>query len=58
MSGTIDPECASLCRAINGIAGLTTIESCCGHGKSEFHIWFKVIGKLGTLPHLLYWLDG
>lgn len=52
----IDPECIRLCRAINHIRGIKTTESCCGHGKTEFMIWFKVI-DIAQLPKLLYFLD-
>jgi hypothetical protein len=36
----MDPQCFPLCDAINAIPGLTTSESCCGHGKAPFRIWF------------------
>jgi hypothetical protein len=44
----IDPECIPLCNAINRVPGLSTIESCCGHAKDEFDIWFKAT-KLNSL---------
>ena len=50
----IDPECINLTDAINRIQGLYTTESCCGHGKRRFRIWFKVDSDL-DLPILLYW---
>jgi len=37
----MDPQCVPLCRALNRLDGITTTESCCGHGKSPFHIWFR-----------------
>jgi hypothetical protein len=56
----MDPECVKLCAAINKIPGLQTVESCCGHGKDEFKIWFVTKGKgyvgLRNLPTLLYYL--
>jgi len=38
----IDPECVALCKAMNAFRGVTTRESCCGHAKGFFRIWFKV----------------
>ena len=52
----IDPECASLCAAINSLTGLCTVESCCGHGKAPYRIWLRA-DNLEALPPLLYWLD-
>lgn len=37
----IDPECITLCNAINSLPGLETFESCCGHGTEDFVIFFK-----------------
>lgn len=54
--GKMDKQCIALCDAINHIDGLETSESCCGHGHSEFRIWFAV-KKLDHLPVLLYFLD-
>jgi len=54
----VDPECIELCEAINLYEpDIFTVESCCGHGKTPYHIYFKV-ENLETLPHILYWLDG
>jgi len=57
----MDPECTELCKAINDLLpGLQTVESCCGHGKLPFRIWFTVstIKALREeLPILLYWCD-
>lgn len=55
--GVIDSECTPLCDAINRIPGLDTFESCCGHDKHPFRIWFTV-SDLTALPVLLYFLDG
>ncbi len=52
----IDKECIPLCDAINKIKGLKTTESCCGHGKDEFRIWFSV-NKDNELELLLYYID-
>ena len=54
---TMDPESVALCDAINSVPGLFTTESCCGHGKHPFKIFFKV-RRLSALPWLLYWADG
>jgi len=54
----VDDECVELCEAINLYApDIFTIESCCGHDKRPYHIWFKV-NDLEILPHILYWMDG
>ena len=53
----IDIECQALCDAVNLIQGLMTVESCCGHGNTPFHIYFRC-DSLKNLPDLLYWLDG
>jgi len=52
----MDKECISLCEAINNVPGLHTIESCCGHGKEPFRIWFHVEFP-DDLPVLLYYCD-
>lgn len=52
----MDKECIVLCRAMNNLQGITTTESCCGHGKEPFQIWFKV-DKLSDLPKLLFHFD-
>lgn len=49
----MDPECVQLCRALNKLPGVTTTESCCGHDKGPFRIWFRV-EDLKNLPDLLY----
>ena len=56
-NGRIDPECQVMCKAINSLPGLRTIESCSGHGESEFHIWFLCDAKnLRSLAIVAYWL--
>jgi len=53
----MDKECVSLCNAINlFFPDIFTIESCCGHGKDNFAIWFKV-DNLEVLPRILYYFD-
>ena len=38
----MDPECIELCDCINSLPGLKTSESCCGHGKRPFIIFFYI----------------
>ncbi len=38
----LDPEVRALCIAMNRLPGIVTMESCCGHRKTPFHIWFRV----------------
>jgi|SRR5580692_4223350 hypothetical protein len=52
----LDAEVLSLCRAMNLFPGITTVESCCGHGRDPYRIWFTA-DELDDLPALLYWLD-
>lgn len=35
-----DPEVVELCDALNMIPTVRTLESCCGHGKEPFLVWF------------------
>jgi hypothetical protein len=53
----MDPECISLCDAINLIIGIETYESCSGHNKTPFRIWFTAC-DISLLPDLLYWFNG
>jgi hypothetical protein len=39
--GKMDEECITLCDAMNSLPGIETLESCCGHGKNEYRIWFN-----------------
>ena len=50
----MDAEVVTLCKALNRMPGIRTIESCCGHGGSPYHIWLKANG-LKFLPKMLYW---
>ncbi len=52
----IDKECIDLCNAMNKFNGIKTVESCCGHGKTPYRIYFFV-RNLKCLPPLLYWFD-
>lgn len=38
----LDVECQSLYDALNRLSGITTTESCCGHGNTPFQVWFTV----------------
>ncbi len=38
----LDPEVRALCVAMNRLPGIATVESCSGHGKTSFCIWFHV----------------
>jgi hypothetical protein len=53
----LDDECLDLCKALNAISGIRTLESCCGHGDRPYMIWFKP-ESLDDLPKVLYWLSG
>jgi hypothetical protein len=48
----LDPECRSLCAALNGIDGLDTVESCCGHGIWRLYIVFDATD--GALEQLRF----
>ncbi len=52
--GRMDIECIAICDAVNQIPGLRTVESCCGHGKDKFRVFFDV-DDLSALPRLLYY---
>lgn len=40
--GMMDKECIAICDAINAYPGFETFESCSGHGKHPFWIWFTI----------------
>lgn len=49
----IDPECTTLCNALNHVPGIETFESCCGHGKHPKHpfgIWMTSASILALYP--------
>ncbi len=52
----MDPECVALCDAINRVPGVCTNESCCGHGRGTFRVFFQST-DLRTLAILLYYVD-
>ena len=47
----MDPECIALCDALNSLPGIRTYESCCGHGRYEFMVffWAKEVENLGPI---------
>ena len=53
----MDPEVVDLCDAINSLPDLVTSESCSGHGKEPFKVFFKVVGELDGLFFLTRCVD-
>lgn len=51
-SEDMDAECIPLCRAMNAIEGIRTVESCCGHGVGPHRIFFKA-ASIGNLTSIL-----
>ena len=48
----IDAECIDICNALNRLPDTETFESCCGHLKNRFSVWFfcyniDVLSRLG-----------
>lgn len=37
---SMDKECVALCDVLNSIPGLQTVESCCGHNRNPFQVFF------------------
>ena len=37
----MDEECIAFCDALNELPGVETFESCCGHYKGPYHIFFR-----------------
>ncbi len=52
----IDIECLKICEAMNKFPGIGTTQSCCGHNKFEFRIWFAS-EDLKSLPAVIYFFD-
>ena len=55
----MDKECISLCALLNQYPGLETFESCCGHLKDRYSIWFKcnnidLLSRLGRATNKNY----
>jgi len=49
---TMDKECIEICNVLNSLPGVRTFESCCGHLKDIYSIWFfcdniNTISRLG-----------
>lgn len=38
--GNMDKECIKLCDILNSVPSIDTFESCCGHLKDRYSIWF------------------
>ena len=47
----MDKECIELCDILNTLPGLKTFESCCGHLKNRYSIWF-FCDNIDTLSRL------
>ena len=52
----MDPECSALCTALNKYPGIRTVDSCCGHGRRPYSVFFKAM-CIDDLPPVLYWFD-
>jgi len=52
----IDKGCRELVQALNHIPGIRTTDSCSGHGKGSYHIFFQA-ESLSSLPPLLYYFN-
>lgn len=53
----MDPECIPICEAMNKFPGITTADSCCGHGNHKFRIFFYA-DSLDNLPQMSYFFGG
>lgn len=47
----MDKECIALCNELNSLPGVKTFESCCGHLRSRYSIWF-FCNNINTLSRL------
>lgn len=47
----IDDDCREICCILNSLPGVMTFESCSGHGKDIFNVWFKC-DNIETLSRL------
>ena len=55
----IDKECIEICNVLNRLPGTETFESCMGHGKHEFWVFFRcynidTISRLGRAVNKNY----
>lgn len=48
----MDWECVNLCDAMNSLPGIITDESCCGHGRNPFIIYFRAETTDALVPIL------
>ncbi len=48
----MDAECIPICTVLNGLSGIRTVESCCGHGRSPFEVFFVAQKVESLLPIL------
>lgn len=53
----MDAECIDLCNAMNSLPGIVTMESCCGHSSSPYHIFFRVTNSKEGLFFLTRCVD-
>jgi hypothetical protein len=51
LPGDMDIECIALCHMLNRLPGIKTMESCCGHGKDIYSVWFNC-NNIETLSRL------
>ena len=51
MKERMDKECISICEVLNRLPDVTTYESCSGHGKEPFNVWFRC-DNIDTLSRL------
>lgn len=61
--GQMDPECISICNALNSLPEIKTTSSCCGHGEDPFCVFFTAWGWrglsfLGRCINYSYWQYG
>lgn len=47
----MDEQCIDLCVTLNRLPGVTTFESCCGHNKYTFRVWFRCT-NISTISRL------
>lgn len=47
----MDEQCVGLCNTLNVLPGVATFESCCGHNKYPFRVWFRCT-NINTISRL------
>ena len=55
----MDKECIAICDLLNSLPTVETVESCCGHLKNRFSVWFfcdsiPVLSRLGRATERNY----